>query len=284
MNYLQRLERQTFEISRHAEYFSAKELTYQTGIQRSGFATVVLKELVDNALDACEKGNASPSIDVVIRDTSRGAIEISVSDNGPGIPEETVAALLNFDTRTSDNAAYRSPTRGAQGNALKTVLGIPYALGSSEPVVIVARGIAHSIQAWATPAGEVRVAHEKEKAGPTVGTKVTIRLPKFSKEGTQQRFRPREWMHSSAFFNPHASVKFTGYGEFCSGGDMVNRSQQKPSIFTSRRSRRASRSTARVILYPPTGTMARPLTYSSTVTSPLPGRARERTCSSETSS
>jgi DNA topoisomerase VI subunit B len=78
---------------------------------------VVLKELVDNALDACEKADVSPVIGIEVHGTHSGGIEISVSDNGPGIPTKTVESVLNFDTRTSDNAAYRSPSRGAQGNA-----------------------------------------------------------------------------------------------------------------------------------------------------------------------
>ena len=46
------LERTTFEISRAAEYFDAKELEAQTGQPRDRFAAAVLKELTDNALDA----------------------------------------------------------------------------------------------------------------------------------------------------------------------------------------------------------------------------------------
>ncbi len=42
------------------------------------------------------------------------------------------------------------------GNAWKTILGIPYALGGKEPVVIKARGIKHSIRATLAPAGDVQ--------------------------------------------------------------------------------------------------------------------------------
>jgi hypothetical protein len=211
---MHKLERTTFETSRHAEYFSAKELTAQTGVRRIGFAVVVLKELVDNALDACEKADVSPVIGIEVHGTHSGGIEISVSDNGPGIPTKTVESILNFDTRTSDNAAYRSPSRGAQGNALKTIIGIPYALGSFEPVTIEAQGIVHKIRAWATPAGDVRRDYEQERVGPTVGTKVSVTVPRVGKDGTIQRFDPRGWARSFALFNPHATVKFVGFGEF----------------------------------------------------------------------
>lgn len=42
--------------------------------------------------------------------------EITITDNGPGIPAETVAGILDFAVRVSSREAYASPTRGAQGN------------------------------------------------------------------------------------------------------------------------------------------------------------------------
>jgi hypothetical protein len=65
---------------------------------------------------------------------------LSIKDNGRGIPPVAVQSILDFRTRTSNKAAYRSPTRGLQGNALKTVIGTPYALGSRQPLVIEAKG------------------------------------------------------------------------------------------------------------------------------------------------
>src|SRR5215217_2426249 len=116
-----KMERTMFETSRAAEYFDARELQAQTGQPVSNFATVALKELVDNALDAAETVGIVPKVDIEVS-TGGGLINITVADNGSGIPSETIHKILNFNTRTSDKAAYRTPTRGAQGNALKTVL------------------------------------------------------------------------------------------------------------------------------------------------------------------
>ena len=49
-----KLERTTFSASRAAEYFDARQLSTLTGVSTDEFANVVLKELVDNSLDACE--------------------------------------------------------------------------------------------------------------------------------------------------------------------------------------------------------------------------------------
>src|SRR5262249_9489854 len=71
---------------------------------------------------------------------------ITVADNGPGLPAETVKGVLDFTVRVSSRDAYVSPTRGAQGNALKTIVAMPFVLdGSRGRVEIEARGIHHAI-------------------------------------------------------------------------------------------------------------------------------------------
>lgn len=199
------LQRTTFERSRASEYFDRKELQAQTGQPASNFASVALKELVDNALDACETARVAPEIGVEV-DEKEGLLRLSVADNGCGMPLETVEKILNFGTRTSDKATYRSPSRGLQGNALKTVLGIPTALGSEEPVVIEARGVRHVIRAAIDPAGELRVDHREENANGASGTRVEIQV-----SAADQNFKPDEWAAGFALFNPHAFVKFCDY-------------------------------------------------------------------------
>lgn len=194
------LQRQVFEISRAAEYFSAKELQAQTGQLAENFAAVVLKELVDNALDACETAGVTPEITIEV--SGQDVISIAVADNGPGLPPETIRRILNFNTRTSDKAAYRSPSRGAQGNALKTILGIPSALGSQEPVIIESQGVRHTIRAGTDPAGTLQIDHHQD-VFDCQGTRVVVSLP-----GSDQIFSPNRWGQAFALFNPHAVVNF----------------------------------------------------------------------------
>ena len=67
------------------DFFSEKELVTQTGHEVSEWPLVAVKELVDNALDACEEADIAPVICV-----TADAAGIAVSDNGPGLPEATL--------------------------------------------------------------------------------------------------------------------------------------------------------------------------------------------------
>jgi DNA topoisomerase VI subunit B len=202
-----KLERTTFETSRAAEYFDARQLSTLTGVSQEQFASVCLKELIDNALDACETASGiAPEVRVEVEQED-GMLRLYVSDNGPGIPPEVIRKVLDYNIRVSDKAAYRSPTRGAQGNALKTIIGIPYALGSREPTVVVARGMQHTIRPWVDPAGEVHISHTEVSVdyASGAGTRVSLAIPE---EG--QDFDPLHWVRSFAAFNPHATFNYQG--------------------------------------------------------------------------
>jgi DNA topoisomerase VI subunit B len=138
------LERVAFKTSRLAEFCSRRELAAQTGHQVRDWPLVILKELTDNALDICEEKDIAPEIAISVS-TEEGTI--TVADNGPGIPPPTVIDVLDYSVRVSSREAYVSPTRGAQGNALKTLLAMGIALDSEEPVetIIEAGSIAHRI-------------------------------------------------------------------------------------------------------------------------------------------
>ena len=60
-----KLKRQVFTTSRELEYFSESELTTQTGYPKEQWwPGVVVKELLDNSLDACEQAGVAPVISV----------------------------------------------------------------------------------------------------------------------------------------------------------------------------------------------------------------------------
>jgi DNA topoisomerase VI subunit B len=190
-------------MSRAAEYFSVAELQTLTGQPRQRFVSVVVKELLDNSLDACEAAGVAPVLHVSwVPDPASGLAQLTVVDNGAGIPREIVHRIFNFATRTSDKAVYRSPTRGAQGNALKTVLGIPWALGVQGPLLIEAQGRRHRITPHVDPAGHVHINHQDTATTRQPGTRVALDLPHAARDATLTY-----WGRAFAAFNPHLSVK-----------------------------------------------------------------------------
>ena len=79
---------------------------------------------------------------------------IVVEDNGDGIDADTVASVLDYSVRVSSREAYCAPTRGAQGNALKTILAMGYVIDreigrdaeAAGVTIVEARGVKHRIE------------------------------------------------------------------------------------------------------------------------------------------
>lgn len=186
-------------LSRTGEYFDPVELRKLTGLDENRWHLAVCKELVDNALDAAETaGVETPEVLVAL--TPEG---IAVSDNGNGLGTDVVARTIDFESRTSDKVRYKTPTRGAQGNALKTVLGIAYNVAPERPVVIDALGTRHLLTASVDGAGGATVAHETEASDRQTGTCVFVPVRGIDADAlTLERLLRR-----FALFNPHAELR-----------------------------------------------------------------------------
>lgn len=219
-----RLTRVPFPVSRLMEFCNRRELVNQTGHEVGEWPEVVFKELVDNALDACEEAEIAPVISVAVKGGS-----IVVKDNGPGIPAKTIDGVLDYSIRVSSREAYVSPTRGAQGNALKTILAMAYVLNqhrgeeASGKTIIEAHGLAHHI-AFAVDhvKQEPKIEHSTKPSSVVRGTKVTVKLPTFPYYGESEKEvdlieRSKEdflrLAESYAWLNPHLSLRVTWNGE-----------------------------------------------------------------------
>jgi len=137
------LQRVAFKTDRLGEFVGRRELTAQIGHPPEQWLLVLLKEAADNALDACEESHAAPELRI---DVSTDPGSVTVTDNGPGIAPQTVRDILDYTARVSSREAYVSPTRGAQGKALKTLLAMPFALdGNAGESIIESRRVRHRI-------------------------------------------------------------------------------------------------------------------------------------------
>jgi DNA topoisomerase-6 subunit B len=76
-----------------ADFFKKnKQMLGLSGKQRT--MTTIIHELVTNSLDACEEAGILPELEVSISELGTEYYEISVVDNGPGIPEDKLASAM----------------------------------------------------------------------------------------------------------------------------------------------------------------------------------------------
>ena len=157
------------------------ELVNQTGHDLHVWPLVIVKELIDNALDACEEAEIAPTISITV--TKGGSIIIE--DNGPGIPAKTIQSVLDYAIRVSSTRSLLcSPTRGQQGNALKTILPMGYVMDDSGEdacgeTIIEAHGLAHRIAFEVDHIKqEPKITHTTKPSKVVKGTRITVTLPK----------------------------------------------------------------------------------------------------------
>lgn len=101
-----------------ADYFSEEGLIKQVGLNKGWWNQIILKELIDNALDAIEPLKKK-EIHIEIN-TER----LGIYDNGSGIKKDIVKSIYDFNNYVSQNRNYITASRGKQGNGLKTIISI----------------------------------------------------------------------------------------------------------------------------------------------------------------
>jgi DNA topoisomerase VI subunit B len=202
-----KLQRVAFTTSRLAEFCGEKELTAQTGHTPDEWPLVIAKELIDNALDACEEAEIAPEISIEVS-AARG--EIVIADNGPGLPSATLGGVLDYTVRISSREAYVSPSRGQQGNALKCIIAMPFALdGTRGTTVIESQGQAHRILFEMDPVRrEPKVLRDIASSDVQNGTRITVRWPETAchlLEDAKRRFV--QMVSDFTTFNPHLTIR-----------------------------------------------------------------------------
>ena len=201
--------RELFETKRQLEYFSEQQLSMQLGAEPGRWGLVLIKELVDNALDACEMAGILPEITVTLSPDG-----FAVHDNGPGMSHDLIQRSLNYDVRVSDKTYYVSPSRGQLGNALKCVWAAPYASDPESPgsVEVVSLGLQHRIAVTVNRiAQEPTLTHTMtERPFVENGASVTVIAPKVACypewDDIEDFYKSVEQLvETYVAFNPHAT-------------------------------------------------------------------------------
>jgi len=101
-----------------SDYFTKQGLENRTGILNHAWHIVLLKELIDNALDAIE-ANTYKEITVEYYPNT-----LKIFDNGNGLSVSDIKDIYDFENYVTKNRHIMNISRGKLGNGLKTVIGI----------------------------------------------------------------------------------------------------------------------------------------------------------------
>ena len=157
-------ERAEFQFERPdwTLFRNAETLAQKAGVRKRLLRRLVLKELVDNALD-------SGATEVEVEELGFGAYK--VRDNGPGIvgDPDHIAKLFSVNRPLISSKLWRMPSRGAMGNGLRVVVG---AVAASDGMLRVAtKGKRYTLR----PLDDGSTAIDTmEPAGTFVGTEIEV--------------------------------------------------------------------------------------------------------------
>ena len=231
------LQRKAFTISRLAEFVSETELVKQIGHPVADWPLVILKEGVDNALDEAEEAGVAPDIEITVSAIEGRPGSISIRDSGRGIPAETVEKLIDYSARTSSRAAYASPTRGAQGNALQTIIAMPYALTGEacDTVVISSHGVERRISFAIDPIRQTPRPVIAESPSPiSIGTQAMVLWPERACSLDRAKRDFLQLAETFTWLNPMSlSVTWNGETLLEAERSSLDWSRWKPSALTS---------------------------------------------------
>ncbi|MEM4524106.1 MAG: DNA topoisomerase VI subunit B [Archaeoglobaceae archaeon] len=170
----------------------------------------VVKEAVDNALDACEDAGILPDIFVRICSIGESFFKVVVEDNGPGIKKEFVARAFGKLLYGSRFHEIRQ-SRGQQGIGISGA--VLYAqLTTGKPTIVLTK-TADSPKAYKvhlyidTKRNEPVIEKESEEDWfMPHGTRVELEvLGSYVKEKKQSVF---EYLRETSVINPHARITF----------------------------------------------------------------------------
>jgi len=171
----------------------------------------MIKEAVDNSLDACEEQGELPEINISIQNPEGSTFKISVEDNGPGIPRQYTAKVLAkflYGSKFKSLGEAGMQSRGQQGIGISAC--ILYAqLTTGKPVHIDSKTKEEKMYSCdlmlETSKNEPVITNEKYlETKKLSGLKITLEM-----KGVYRRVKGVEdFLKYTSIANPHAKITF----------------------------------------------------------------------------
>jgi len=219
---------EAFSISREFDFVRLDGLRRATGRPPHEWDIYIVKELIDNALDADEAlwhkdPEQPPRVRVrmeYIKIPEPESLQLLVRvSNSAKFPVDQIEDIFATQWYTSRKAFIKGLTRGALGNALKTLLGIPYALRNRlagdwspdlKPLSIVCNGTEYLPRYVVdSTAQTIRLECETKEDKPVEGTLVSVGLDHFEQEMSRTLAQVELLAQQYHLCNPHAEFHWT---------------------------------------------------------------------------
>ena len=195
-------ERTFHTDSRTWSNFQPSELVKLCGVPQGRWPIYVVKELLDNAVAVLEDVNhKSPMVRVTITKDY-----IGVGENGPGISDGILDKILDFDRFGGSNRHHKLPTRGAQGNAIMTLVGITSAWASDAAIQLYRPcGPALSLEVRLDKVRQ-EVEIERIEIGKPAPSEIRVPLPELPWKRSGSTFNDvMQVVRQFAWMNPHVT-------------------------------------------------------------------------------
>jgi hypothetical protein len=217
-----------YSLNREFDFVRMDGLRRATGRPPHEWDLYILKELLDNALDADEVEwrkdvTRLPYIQVCIGyipvpELKSQQLSIEVG-NRAAFPIEQVPDIFDTKRYTSRKAFIKGLTRGALGNALKTLLGIPYVMHNRtagdwklalKPLSIKSRSSEYLPRYHVdTLAQTVKMTCERNTCAFVDGTSISVGLDHFGQEQPRTLAEIRTFAWQYHLCNPHATMSWS---------------------------------------------------------------------------
>jgi hypothetical protein len=205
----------TFSQNQYEDYLTLNGIVNRTGIAKEDSYAFILKELLDNAVDDVGKSyNPLVEAEISIRNNLLYLIVRNFNESNKVVFSKTkLDSIFNLSKFTSSKRGLFRISRGALGDAMKYVLGMPYALARELHVTIeeAPLTIRTNRQLFTVKLNGKKGDVKEEKQERSYWTEVELRLPIVYKFLDFKKIK--QFLADYVLFSTHVSFKFSMGGE-----------------------------------------------------------------------